>query len=322
MMNKKAKWDFAKYGIQLLSFVSIAIIFFIFIFVFYRAWPALKVSGIGFFTQGGFDTQIQDAFNSESGVKAIPFGMLGLILGTLLSTGIALGFATLLGIGASVTICEFLPAKAARLMIALVRLLASIPSVLFGLIGLIIVVPIIEKLFITTDLQIAYLDQFQMSGQNLLAAVIVLIFMIVPTIVSLSVDAIKAVPKSYRETGFAFGMTRFRVIKKIVLPSARSGIIAGVILGAGRGIGEAIAVSMVCGGLSFIPNIKLGLTNLLAPTLPLAAAIVNKSEAMGSAPVEAALFSCGALLLLMGAALSIGAGIIEKRMRKAAGYNA
>ena len=155
----------------------------------------------------------------------------------------------------------------------------------------------------------------------MLSAVIVLTFMIAPTIISLSVDAINSVPYALKETGYSFGMTKFRVIYKITLPYSRSGIIAGVILGAGRGIGEAIAVSMVCGGLGFIPDLKLGFINLLAPTLPLASAIINKSEAMGSYAVEAALFSCGATLLIIGTILSLLAKYIERKIRMESGLD-
>jgi phosphate transport system permease protein len=115
-------------------------------------------------------------------------------------------------------------------------------------------------------------------------------------------------------------MSKFRVIFKIILPGARSGITAGIILGAGRGIGEAIAVSMVCGGIGFLPKASFGFINFLAPALPLAPAIINKSEAMGSMPVESALFTCGAILLVIGAFRSVTAKIIEKKIRRQAGY--
>jgi phosphate transport system permease protein len=304
-----------------LSAISIAVIVFIFFFVFYKAFPVLKESGISLFSTGGFDRQIQQAFYSSEVDPMLSFGLLGLISGTLVTTLSALVFASMLGVGAAIIICEYASKKVAVFMITIVRLLASVPSVVFGLIGIITVVPFIEKLFVTDTNKLEYLDYFQMSGRNLLSAIIVLTFMIVPMIVSLSVDAIRAVPHAHKETGYAFGMSKFRVIFKIVLPGARSGITAGIILGAGRGIGEAIAVSMVCGGIGFIPNASFGFINFLAPTLPLAAAIVNKSEAMGSTAVEAALFACGAILLVIGAMLSIGAKMIEKRMRKQAGYD-
>lgn len=321
MKTKKYYESLPKILIYLLSLISIAIIVFIFIFIFYRAFPVIWESGASLITTGGFDRQIQEAFYSIDEEPMLRFGLLGLFSGTLLTTMLALIFASFIGIGAAITICEYAPRRVSAGLISVVRLLASVPSVVFGLIGIIMVVPMVETLFVTVDRQIEYLEYFQMSGRNLLAAAIVLTFMIVPTIVSLSVDAIRAVPHTHKETGYAFGMSKFRVISKIVLPGARSGITAGIILGAGRGIGEAIAVSMVCGGIGFLPNASLGFLNFLAPTLPLAAAIINKSEAMGAYAVESALFACGALLLFIGALLSIGAKTVERRMRRMSGYD-
>ncbi len=314
------KLDIPGMVITAMASVSIIIIFFIFLFIFSKAYPVLKESGISLLTTSGFDTQITEAFFSSEEEPVYTFGMLGLILGTIMSTGVALVLATFIGVGASITICEFTNKKLSIVFTNITRLLAAIPSVVFGLIGIITIVPLVEKLFITTDMVIENLEYFQMTGKNLLSATIVLTFMIVPTIISLSTDAINAVPNHYKETGYAFGMSHFRVIWKIILPTARSGILSSIILGAGRGIGEAIAVSMVCGAIGFIPMAKLGFLNLLAPTLPLASAIVNKSEAMGSAPVESALFAAAAILLILGLLLSLGAKYIEKRLRRAAGY--
>jgi phosphate transport system permease protein len=320
-MKKTSQYDIPQIFINILAAFSIVIIVFIFLFVFYKAAPVFHASGLDYLMKGGFDSQIQEAFFASGTEPALSFGMLGLIVGTLSTTLFALIIAAFLGIGSAITICEYTNPYVSRFLIAVIRLLASVPSVVFGLIGLITVVPFIEKTFVTMDMQIKYLDRFQMTGQSMLSAIIVLAFMIVPMVISLSVDAIRSVPDIYRETGYAFGMKKFRVIFKIVVPNARSGIIAGLILAAGRGIGEAIALTMVCGGLGIIPSGSLGLVNFLAPTLPLAAAIVNKSEAMGSFAVESALFSCGATLLVIGAALSICAKLIEKKMRKLAGYD-
>jgi len=321
MKIKKLTDSLPKIIIYSLSAISIAIIIFIFVFVFYRASPVILESGVSLITESGFDRQISEAFYSSDSDPMLKFGFLGLIAGTLMTMLSALLFASVIGIGAAIAICEYASPKVQTVLIAVVRLLASVPSVIFGLIGIITVVPFIERLFVSSERQLAYLEYFQMTGRNLLAASTVLIFMIVPMIISLSVDAIRAVPHSYKETGYAFGMSKFRVIFKIILPGARSGITAGVILGAGRGIGEAMAVSMVCGGLGLLPRASFGFINFLAPTLPLAAAIVNKSEAMGSFAVESALFACGAVLLVIGALLSICAKTIEKRMRKQAGYD-
>lgn len=306
--------------IKVLAGISIALILFIFLFIFYQAWPVIRTSGPALLTTHNFDTQISQAFYSSEQSPVVDFGLLGLILGTLITTALALAIAVVIGIGASIAICEFAPSVLASTLKAIIRLLASIPSVVFGLIGIIAVVPYIQDTFVTAQMQMEYLSMFQITGKSLLASAVVLTFMIVPTVISLSMDAISAVPHAYLETGFAFGMTHFRVIWKIILPTARSGIIASVILAAGRGIGEAIAVSMVCGGVGIIPDFSRGFVSLLAPVLPLSAAIVNKSEAMSSMAVRSALFACAAILLVMGALLSLGAKFVERRMRRAVGF--
>lgn len=326
-----------KIAIYLLSTVSIAVIAFVFVFIFYKSWPVLKGSGLSLITEGGFDTKVQEVFNSEVFGTAAPdkpfaFGMLALLAGTLLTTLAALSSAAFIGVGAALIVCEYSSGRVSAILMTLVRLLASIPSVVFGLIGFKVLVPFINdkmiwseaEKFISVDQYIEYMTKYNvyLSGECLLTAMAVLTFMVVPMVTSLAVDAIRAVPHSQKETGFAFGMSKFRVIYKIILPNARSGITAGVILAAGRGIGEAIAVSMVCGGVGFIPKAALGLSNFLAPVLTLASAIINKSESMGTtAALDSALFTCGAILLILGAFLSIGAGIVEKRMRKIAGYD-
>jgi phosphate transport system permease protein len=319
LMKKELQSVLPKAVIYFFSSISIAIIAFIFIFVFYKAWPVIQSSGLSLIITGGFDSQLQDAFAMPSSTVHY-FGLLGLIYGTLMTTLISLLFATVIGLGGAIIISQYTSKLTSDILIAIVRLLASIPSGVFGLVGIVTVVPFFQTLFEN------HFELFQIwnyagwDGRNMLSAIVVLTFMITPTVVSLSTDALRAVPDLYKETGYAFGMKKFRVIVKIVLPSARSGIIAGIVLAAGRGIGEAIAVSMVCGGLGVLPTGSLGFVNILAPTLPLAAAIINKTEAMGSVSVDSALFACGALLLLIGAMMSIGARAINKRMRKVAGY--
>ncbi len=319
-MRTKTSDAIAELMIKTFAVVAIILIVFIFYFVFSKAASVIANSGIGLITNTGFDEQISEAFYAPIETPVLTFGMLGLIMGTLLSTLIALTIATLISIGGAVAICELAPKPVSTVLTAFVRLLASIPSVVFGLIGVITVVPFIEAVFITVDMQMEFLEFFQMTGRNLLSSVIVLTFMIAPTIISLCVDAINSVPNMNKEAGYAFGMSHMRVILKIILPSARSGIIAGIILGAGRGIGEAIAVSMVCGGVGFMPDISHGFAALFTPILPLSAAIVNKSEAISVPAVESALFACGAILLTFNAALSVSARGIQRYLRRRAGY--
>ncbi len=311
-----------RWGIRLLAFLSVVMMGFIFVFVIGRAWPVIRESGWQFWTGVNFDRQISEAYNAPVGEPIYQFGMFGLIAGTLASTLLALLLAVPVGIGAAAMLNEFAPIWLKRPAMTLVRLLASIPSIVFGLIGLMVVVPLVEKLFITVDMQIAYLALFQMTGRGLFTSVVVLAFMIVPMVVALSMDAIGSVSDSLREVGFAVGMTPWRVTWKVVLPSAKSGIIAGIILASGRGIGEAIAISMVCGGIGLVPDPTNGVGFLFGPILTLASAIINKSEAISVPSIESALFACGAVLLAIGAVLGVLSRQVERLIRRKEGANA
>ena len=215
----------------------------------------------------------------------------------------ALFFAIPIGVGTAIIICEFAPYKVRNFLSSVVRLLACVPSIIYGLVGLMIIVPVISKCFINTDMQIKYIADPILPMQ--------LDIMILPFVTILSVDAIKAVPKMYKEAAFALGYSQWKVIWKIILPAAKSGIVAGIILAAGRGTGEAIALSMVCGGISNVPQLVHGGVFFLTPILTLSSAIINKSEAMSIPAVESALFACAAVLLLTSVFLSLSTKLVE-----------
>ena len=301
------------------TILSAVIILFIFYFILQKSWEIFKVNGFGFITQTGFDKQINEAFYAPGDAPVWTFGAFGLLLGSLLTTLGALLIAVPMGMGTAIVIAELAPPKVKSLLQSVVRLLASIPSVVFGLLGLLIVVPLIKKLFITTELQIQFIKYFQMDGKSLLAGILVLSLMIMPIIVALSVDAINAVPRKYKEASLALGLSHWRTITKVMLPAAKSGILAGVVLGMGRAIGEAIALTMVTGGIGYVPDPAHGLPSLLTPVLPLAAAIVKKAEAMSIPSIEAALFACGVVLLATTTLLSILTKIVEYTVKRRQG---
>jgi len=305
------------FGISLFVFTALCavVLMFIFVFILKQCFQVFKASGIGFLTNGGFSDQISTAFNASETDKTYIFGALGLIVGTLLTTLGALLLAMPIGVGTAIVICEFAPYRVRNFLSSVIRLLACVPSIIYGLVGLMTIVPLISSWFITTEMQIKYISdpllQMQLDGKSLLAGIIILTMMILPFITILSVDAIKAVPKMYREAAFALGYSHWKVIWRIMLPAAKSGIIAGVILAAGRGTGEAIALSMVCGGISNVPQLAHGGVFFLTPVLTLSSAIVNKSEAMSIPAVESALFACAAVLLLTSVILSLSTKAVE-----------
>lgn len=305
--------------IILLTLLSATIILFIFFFILQKAWPVLKENGFHFVLKEGFDNQIRDAFNAPASAQVWTFGIRNLIIGTLTTTLGGLLIAVPMGVGTAIVIAEMTKGWVKTFMQSVIRLLAAIPSVIYGLIGILVVVPFIEAAVINVDMQIEYLEYFQLTGRGMLAGIVVLSCMVVPIIIALSVDAINAVPKKYKEAALALGLSKWRMIIKVVLPAAKSGIFAGIILGAGRGAGEAIALSMVSGSLGVFPRITHGGVFFLTPVLPLASAIVNKSEAIAVPSIESALFGCAVVLLITTTLLSICTKFVEAVVRRRQG---
>lgn len=306
-------------GVFILTAVSALIIVFIFIFILSKSWDIFRINGIDFIIKTGFDHQVKEAFTAPADKPVWNFGALGLLLGTVYTTVGALIIACLLGIGTAIVITELAPNWMKSTLQSFIRLLASIPSVIYGFIGLLVVVPFLQNNMISVDLQIKYIGKFQITGNSLLAGIIVLSIMITPIIVALSVDAINAVPHRYKEASLALGLSHWRTILKVIIPAAKSGITAGIILGTGRAIGEALALSMVSGGVGNIPSTSDGFVFFLTPVLTLASAIINKSEAMSVPSIDSALFACGVLLLITCTTLSLFTKIVEGAIRRREG---
>ena len=178
------------------------------------------------------------------------------IAGSLMTCGLALLIATPFAIGAAVFMTEISPKWGTRLLQPAVEIFVGIPSVVYGWIGLTILVPFIRDVF-----------HAKMGGYSVLAAGIVLAVMIFPTITTVAADSIRSVPDYYRKAAYGLGSTRWQTIYKIVLPAAKTGILTGVILGLSRAFGEALAVAMVIGKTRAFPK------NILSPTNNLTAAI-------------------------------------------------
>lgn len=298
-------------GVMLLTVCSSLVVIFIFGFILYKAWNVFSINGLDFIITKGFDVQISKAYHADAAHPYWKFGAAGLIIGSAATTLGALVIALPLGIGTAIVITELAPDWIKKLLQAVVRLLASIPSIIYGLIGLLVIVPFITTNFVTTDMQVKYIKYLQIDGKSLLAGITVLSIMIVPMIITLSVDAMNAVPKKYKEASVALGISHWRTIIKVIIPAAKSGILAGVILAIGRAIGEAVALSMVAGGIGNIPDPSNGFVFFLTPVLTLASAIVNKSEAMSVPAINSALFACGVALLITCVSLSIFTKIVE-----------
>jgi phosphate transport system permease protein len=171
------------------------------------------------------------------------FGILALILSSICGTAGAVLIGVPLGVFCAVFIQYFAPKRLSKLLTAAIELLAGIPSVVFGLVGMLVVVPTVAKIF-----RLA-------SGANLLSAILILSIMILPTIVSITMTSLKAVPEEYSNGSLALGATQVMTIFKMNIPAAKSGIITGIVLGVGRAIGETMAIIMVSGNVTNMPEL-------------------------------------------------------------------
>lgn len=202
----------------------------------------LAASGIPAISKIGF---VKFIFGTKwASTAAEPsYGILPFILSSLYGTACAVVIGVPIGVFCAVFLAKMSDGKISAAVSAAVNLLAGIPSVVYGLIGMIVIVPAVRKVFSLPD------------GANLLSAIVVLSVMILPSVISVSETAIKAVPREYEEGSLALGATKTETIFKITLPAAKSGIIASAVLGIGRAIGEAMAVMMVSGNVPNMPGL-------------------------------------------------------------------
>jgi phosphate transport system permease protein len=231
------------------------------------AFPAIRQFGLGFITSLSWDPVKEQ------------FGALPAIFGTLLSSAIALIIAIPISLGAAIFLVELAPSWIRGPASFLIEMLAAIPSVIIGLWGLFVLVPFVRspiESWLGTHLGFLPFFQGPPFGVGFLAAGMILSIMVIPIITAMSRDVIKAVPDSQRESMLALGATRWEVIRKVVLPYCRSGLIGAVILGLGRALGETMAVTMVIGNNYAIT------ASLFAPGTTIASKIASEfSEATG-----------------------------------------
>jgi phosphate transport system permease protein len=231
------------------------------------------------------------------------FGMLPLILGSILVTVTAIAIALPLGVASAVFVSEVAPDWAREILKPLIEVLAGIPSVVLGFFGMTALAPVIrEGLGMPTGLT-------AFSGALLLA------YMSLPTIISVAEDALDAVPKSYRDAGLAMGATQWQTIWRVVVPAARSGIVMAVMLGMGRAIGETMAVMMVTGNAARMP---LTLDSLFRPVRTMTATIAAEMGEVAQGSVHYhALFGIGIILFALTFAINLAAAsaIFRKRRR-------
>jgi phosphate transport system permease protein len=293
--RRNADWYIDK-AVQALVFIGgiSAIIFIIGIFVF------ITKEGFGFildrFDFGEFFTS---AYWYPAEEEDPEYGILALIAGTASVTGLAMLVAIPFSLGAAIYIAEFAEGKKREYLKILVELLAAIPSVVWGFIGLTIMNPVIIAVF---DVPV---------GLNVLNAGVILGLMAAPIMTSIAEDALKAVPDRYREAAEAMGATRWQVTYKTVLPAAKNGLLGGVLLGVGRGFGETMAVLMATGHAINIPDSIFDSVRALTATI---AAELGET-AVGSDHYQA-LFTIGIFLFVITFIINLSADLIVRGVRK------
>ncbi len=271
-MKHLAKSDLADWTIAKILFLfalsAISGLALIALFIVHEGFPVIV-------SQGAAGFLLSTDWNPDKG----SFGILAMIAGSAAVTFGALVLGVPLGLASAIALTEFCPGGPARFLKALIELLAGIPSVVYGFMGLVLLVPLIR-------------DHLGGGGMSVLAASIVLGIMILPNVVSISMDAMRAVPQSFREGSIALGATKWQTVHRVVLRAARSGIVTAIILGMGRAVGETMAVIMVAGNSIVIPH------NLTDPVRTLTS---NVALEMGyaSGKHQQALFATGIVLFVM-----------------------
>ena len=269
------------------------------------AWPAIGRFGASFITSSTWDP------------VGGQFGAWPAIVGTLLTSLLALSMAVPLALGVAIYLTEFAPSPIRRPVATVIELLAAIPSVVYGLWGIFVLIPFLTSwVYPFLEARLGFLPFFTgpIYGPSVLSASIILTIMIVPFIMSVSREVLLAVPSGQREAALALGATRWEAVSTAVVPYAKSGIIGAVILGLGRALGETMAVTMLIGNRHDVA------ASLFAPGYTLAAVIANEfADAAGGPIHESALILMALLLFAVTVLVNAAARLMIWRVSRGRG---
>ncbi len=267
----------------------------IFLQLIIASWPTLGKFGFNFFISRTWDPVAEE------------YGALPFIFGTIVTSVVALLLAVPIGLGTAIFLAEYAPPKIAKLISILVDLLAAIPSVIYGLWGIFVLVPFMRSTvqpFLGKYLGFLPLFQGPNYGVGFLSAGIILAIIIVPFIISVAREVILAIPLVYKESAYALGSTRWEAIKDIVLSHGKVGIFGAVILALGRAIGETMAVTMIIGN-----NVTIS-SSLFSPGYTLASVIANEFSEATSKTYLSALIEIGLVLFVFSIVVNLLARVL------------
>ncbi|HUB36347.1 MAG TPA: ABC transporter permease subunit [Solirubrobacteraceae bacterium] len=290
------------------------------VFVGVRAWPIFAHNGLSWLGPGGnLNEQLESmqATGVNPPASAFALNAWPLVYGTLLSTFFAVILGIVVAVLASIFIVELAPDGLRKVAIPVIRLLASVPSVIYGLIGILVLVPFVGNHLITSSQKASVQSTVELTGQGLGVVIVILTVMITPIMIALICEALQAAPRSWREGAVALGLNPLRAVLAVTLRAIRPAIVAAAVLATARALGEAVMIQMVAGGSSFIPNLSHGpLVFLYEPLRTLASAIVDYHEGIGAPALQATLYAFAALLLFSACVLSVAGYLIKLPLRR------
>jgi phosphate transport system permease protein len=292
--------------------------------VLIKAWPSFAHNGLRWFGPGGevdAQTRAMREGTPLPGHSIYYFRAWPLIWGTLVTTVLAVLLALIVSTLAAIFITEFAPARMRRAIEPVIRLLAGVPSVVYGLLGILLIAPWINEHLISNSRKQSVIYVVQLNGANLTTGTLILMVMITPIMVAITTNALASVPGAWQEGSAALGVNRWRTIWRVSLRTARPAIAAATVLATARALGEAVMLAMVSGGSAFSANPLDGLTFLYEPVRPLAAEILQESEGLTIGALSHTLYAIGAVLLVSATFLSL-AGWAAKQPLKRYGIRA
>jgi phosphate transport system permease protein len=289
------------------------------VFVAVRAWPTFEHDGLSWLGPGGsLENQIANmqATSSNPPASAFHLNAWPLVYGTLVTTTVAVVLGVAIAVLSSIFIVELAPGRLRKLAIPVIRLLASVPSVIYGLIGVLVLVPFVGNHLITSSQKLAEQNAVELTGAGLGVAAVILTIMITPIMIALICEALMTVPASWREGAVALGLNPLRAVLAVSLRAVRPAIVAAAVLATARALGEAVMIQMVSGGRSFVGNPFSGIVFLYEPLRTLASAIVDYHEGIGAPALRSTLYAFALLLLFSAFVLSVAGYLIKLPLRR------
>ena len=298
-----------RWGVRAAGFGALILLFLIGLFLFLRGWPALQREGVKFFTTSGFDTL---------GNHPV-YGVLASLVGTLEVAAVAIVVGTPVAIGTALFLSEYAPVWSRRTLISLVDLAAAVPSIIFGLWAILEFGPNVVGFSTWLSRHASFIPIFKVSNPDLSGSLfiagLVVGIMIVPIIASISREVFSLAPLGEREAALALGASRWQMIRTVVLPFGKGGVIGAVMLGLGRALEETIAVTLILGtSFAISPHILQGGGSTISQL------IASEFDAGGKLGLQD-LLMCGFVLFVMTLVINLAASAIINRSRSGAGVD-